>query len=123
MVEQITVKFPNPATEAELIGAGRTPEEAKRIMNGRVFGVDFKVDENGNPIEQGIGSDANPLKSTHLKALEIVKEREKAAKPVDIEGIIKSITANTTGITPDVIAQAVAAGVQAGLAAAKEAEL
>ena len=67
---QIKVKLPNHMTLEELVASGKTLVQAKQIMSERVFGKDFKSDKDGNPIEQGIGSEANPFKATHLAALE-----------------------------------------------------
>ena len=67
---QIEVKLPNHMTLEELVASGKSLEQAKQIMHERVFGKDFKRDANGEPIEQGIGSEANPFKATHLAALE-----------------------------------------------------
>lgn len=124
MPEQVTVKFPNPRTEAEMIGAGLTPEAARHKMNELVFGVGYEKDEDGNPVEQGKGSAKQPT-SQHVEALRLSQDRAKAAKPVDVESLIRTIAASQAGngMSADIIAQAVQAGVQAGLAAAKDAEL
>lgn len=115
MSEEVTVRLPNQLTKPELLAAGKSPEEADRIMHERVFGVGFKRDEDGNPIEQGKGG---PLQQTgqHLEALRIAEERKKAAKPVDIAAIVAAIQgASTTQMTPELIAAAVAAGVKAAM--------
>jgi len=125
MAEPVTVKFPNPRTEAELIGAGMSPEGARHKMNEFVFGVGYEKDEQGNPIENGKGSAKQPT-SQHVEALRVADERRRAAKPVAVEAVIKAMgetLKGQSGISAELIAQAVAAGVQAGLAAAKEQEL
>jgi hypothetical protein len=62
--------------------AGMSPAQAERQakldLEIDVFGVGFKRDENGRPIEQGIGSASNPSKS-HLAAL--AKERQRQGLP------------------------------------------
>jgi hypothetical protein len=45
-----------------------------------VFGVGFKRDENGRPIEQGIGSASNPSPQ-HFAALAREKQRQGLLKP------------------------------------------
>ena len=94
---QVEVKLPNHMTLEELVASGKTLAQAKQIMSERVFGKDFKTDEDGNPIEQGIGSEANPFKATHEAAL---KKAQEAANKVG-------------GATPEVIASIVAAVMQA----------
>lgn len=106
MVEQTTVKLPNAMSKGELMNEGKSEKEADQIMHDRVFGARHARDKEGKVVETGIGSDANPLKSTHLAALARETERKAMANPN----------------SADVIAKAVAAGVQAGIAAAKEAE-
>lgn len=106
MVDQVTVKLPNSATLGELINDGNSPEQANEILHKRVFGANYKRDEDGKPVEQGLGG---PLQQTsqHFQALE--RERERKA--------MAGGRANS-----DVISAAVAAGVQAGLAAARDAD-
>lgn len=106
MSEQpLTVKLPNPMTIQELVDGGKSVAEANEIMHQRVFGHDFKRDEDGKPIEMGIGSPGNPYKASHLAAL--ARSEERKAK-------------SAGGMNAELIAAAVAAGVKAGLAAAKE---
>ena len=91
---QVEVKLPNHMTVEELIASGKTPEQAKHIMAERVFGKDFKLDKDGVPIEQGIGSDANPFKSTHLAALakaKAMKLTEGGAAPETIAAIVAAV--------------------------------
>lgn len=109
MSGESTVKLPNSMTFDELIGAGNTPDQARIIMNKRVFGDNHEVDAQGKPIEQGKGSAKQPTPQ-HLAALQLANDR----KLHHAQG--------GAGIGSDVIAQAVAAGVQAGLAAAKDKE-
>ena len=45
-------------------------EEARRLALEDVFGVAFKTDKFGNPLESGIGSPGNPHNATHYQALE-----------------------------------------------------
>lgn len=104
--EQTTVKLPNALTLGELMGEGKTTSEAKRIMADRVFGVGHSHDEEGKPVEQGLGSPANPTPQ-HKEALRLATERKAFSQPNNAE----------------VIAAAVAAGVKAGLAAAREENL
>jgi len=104
--DQVTVKLPNALTYDELVGEGKSPEAARRIMNDRVFGVGHKVDEDGKPIEQGLGSPGHETHQ-HKEALRLANERKAHANPN----------------SADVIASAVAAGVKAGIAAAKEDQL
>lgn len=103
--DQVTVKLPNAMTYAEIIGAGKSPEEAKKIMNERVFGVGHETVD-GKPVERGRGSPGNET-SQHKEALALAQLRKATANPN----------------SADVIAAAVAAGVKAGLAAAKENDL
>jgi hypothetical protein len=102
-VDQLTVKLPNAMTKSELLQNGHTPEAADRIMHERVFGAGHKHGPDGKPVEQGIGSEANPFKATHLEALKKEQERKANLNPNNAE----------------LIKQAVEAGVRAGLAAAK----
>lgn len=104
--EAVTVKLPNALTIAELIGEGKTPEVANRIMRERVFGAGFKVNDAGQPVEQGLGSPGHETPQ-HKEALRLSLERKAHANPNNA----------------DVIAAAVAAGVKAGLAAAKDEQL
>lgn len=119
MVEQVSYKLPNQMSYAELVAAGKTDEEADRIMHERVFGVGYKLDENGKPIEQGKGG---PLQVTaqHVEALRVADERRKASRPVDIASIIEAIGKSQTQMSPELIAAAVAAGVKAAMASSRE---
>lgn len=126
-----TVKLPNPLTLEELIGEGKTPEQAQHIMRERVFGVNYSKDAKGDPIENGLGSALQPTKQ-HLDALKIAKKREaegSGGAPLDANTLAAAVVAAVKAAGPsndtsaDVIAAAVAAGVKAGLAAAKEDEL
>lgn len=103
--DQVTVKLPNSLTLDELVGGGMSLEAARRVLRDRVFGVGHKVDEDGKPLEQGLGSPANPTPQ-HIEALRLATEKK----------------AQTSPNSADVIAAAVAAGVKAGLAAAREAD-
>jgi hypothetical protein len=93
--EKTEVKLPNHMTAEELIASGKSPEQAKKIMSDRVFGVDHKVDEAGKPIEQGIGSAANPFKSTHEAALKKAQEANArlglGASPEVIASIVAAV--------------------------------
>ena len=100
---QFTDNCSSPITYAELIAAGKTPEQATKILNERVFGTGHQVNAKGVPVEQGRGSPSNET-SQHKEALRISLERKAQAQPNNA----------------DVIAAAVAAGVKAGLAAARE---
>lgn len=99
--EKQTYKLPNAMTMNELLSEGKTVAQAEQIMHERVFGVGFKKDEHGKPVEQGFGSEANPTPQ-HMIALKLAEDRK--------------MTKNGGGATADIIAAAVAAGVQAGLA-------
>jgi len=111
--DTVTTKLPNALTLEELVGEGKTVEQAHAILADRVFGVNHGKDAEGKPIERGHGSPEREaafaakhpgVKSNHVKALELAEQRK----------------AQTSGVAQaDVIAAAVAAGVQAGLAAAK----
>jgi len=48
---------------------GLSKSEARQRVADDVFGVGFKTDSQGRPIEQGIGSAAQPTEQ-HLKAIE-----------------------------------------------------
>lgn len=104
--DAVTVKLPNALTYAGLIGEGKTPEEANRIMHQRVFGADHKKDAAGKPVEQGRGAPGNET-AQHKEALRLSLERKAQAQPNNA----------------DVITAAVAAGIKAGMAAAKEEQL
>lgn len=110
MSGELEAKLPNPMTIAELIQAGKTPEEARHVMNQRVFGVDYRMDAEGNPIEQGYGS------PYHLKQFPERSGSHNAA--LALEAQRKKLEGRNDPIGADVIAAAVSAGVQAGLAAA-----
>ena len=103
--EAVTVKLPNALTFAELVGEGKTPEHANRIMHDRVFGVGHAKDDKGKPIEQGHGAPGHET-AQHKEALRLATERRAQANPNSAE----------------VIAAAVAAGIRAGMAAEREAE-
>ena len=105
MVEQVTAKLPNAMTLQELVDGGMSLEDAKHEMNKRVFGHNYRLDAEGNPIEQGFGSEANPQKGPHLAALKLEESRKMAAGG----------NANA-----DVIAKAVAAGLVQGARMARE---
>lgn len=123
-----TVKLPNALTVAELMGEGKSLEQAQHIMRERVFGVNYSKDKEGQPVENGLGSALQPTKQ-HLDALKIALEREAHGVPASglnqkdlIAAVVAAVQASGgSNSGADVIAQAVAAGVQAGLAAAKEA--
>lgn len=105
MSGESTVKLPNAMSYDELLNEGKSPEQAKKIMAERVFGVNFPIDEKGNPIERGKGSKLQPT-SQHVEALRVANDR--------------ALHKSGGGVSSDVISAAVAAGVQAGLSAAKE---
>lgn len=122
----VTVKLPNALTVAEMIGKGMTPEAAKHRMNELVFGVGYKTDDKGKPLEHGLGSAVQPT-SQHLEALRIATERKaQHSGGLNMESIAAIVAMalkaqqGTQVVTPEVIAQAVAAGVMAGLAKGKE---
>lgn len=124
--EHGSYKLPNAMTVDELISEGKSPDQARKIMHERVFGVDYPVDDKGNPIERGLGG---PLQQTgpHLQALKVAREREARGpmgSSLDADALAKAVVAavqaSGSSNSADVIAKAVAAGVQAGLAAAKE---
>jgi hypothetical protein len=58
------------------IDKGLSESEAEERVRQEVFGVGYKVDSNGNPIEQGRGSLFNPTEH-HFAAIE--KREGKAA--------------------------------------------
>ena len=125
-VEQITIKLPNPMTMGELMAKGMSPEAAQHKMNEFVFGVGYSKDENGKPVEQGLGSKLQPT-AQHLEALRVANERKVAQGGVnpDLIAAIAAAIGNQKGaqvITPEILSAAVAAGIRAGLSAHKEAE-
>jgi hypothetical protein len=56
------------------LNKGKTPAEAADLEAEAVFGVGFKRDANGNPIERGKGSKAQQT-SQHLAALQKAEGR------------------------------------------------
>jgi hypothetical protein len=62
--------MPTAMNIAELMAEGKTRAEADHIMCERVFGVGYKRDANGKPIEQ-----ARPLDSFHQSALAAATRR------------------------------------------------
>lgn len=126
MQDAVTVKLPNALTVSEMVAKGMTPEAAKHKMNEYVFGVGYKKDDNGKPIENGLGSPLNPT-SQHLEALRIATERKaQHSGGLNMESIAAIVamalkaSQGTQVVTPELIAQAVAAGVMAGLAKGAE---
>src|SRR6266481_1229595 len=58
---------------------GMSPKEARERVRQDVFGVGYKTDRHGNPIEQGFGSAARPT-DQHFRALEKAEGKEAADK-------------------------------------------
>lgn len=100
---EATVKLPNAMTYGELLAEGKSDDDAKRIMDERVFGKNVTYDKKGAPVERGKGSALQPT-SHHVEALRKAEEAKAIRMPNNA----------------DVIAAAVAAGVQAGLAQSRE---
>jgi len=44
--------------------------DARKMALEDVFGVNYRTDKFGNPLESGIGSPGNPHNATHYQALE-----------------------------------------------------
>lgn len=68
---------PHPRTESEWIAKGKTPEQARRKVTEDVFGVDYRTDTKGNPIEVGKGSAAQTTQQ-HREALDRNTRAERA---------------------------------------------
>jgi hypothetical protein len=58
---------------------GLSEAQAKQRCAEDVFGVGFKTDSRGRPIEQGLGSAANPT-DQHFRAMEKYEGKESADK-------------------------------------------
>ena len=106
MSGELSAKLPNALTYSDMVANGTPVHEIHEIMHRRVFGDNYKRDNEGRPVEQGMGSAANPTPQ-HVEALQRAKERQ---------------LGGGQSLDSDVIAKAVAAGVQAGLAHAEKPE-
>lgn len=125
--QQVTVTLPNPMTVGEMMAKGMTQAQAENKMNEMVFGVGYRRDDKGMPIEVGKGSAAQPTPQ-HLAALALANSRKAANSnlmtPGGIAEIVQAVLAASAGTTvnADIIAAAVAAGVEAGIKRAADNE-